>query len=297
MRVVLTIVGALLGLAMTSGARELLGALLGGIAGYALAELASLRGRLEALEDELKVLRRSTTRAAQSQDPVQQRDTPATRAASAGSGTAAAEAPQRATRAQAAPSWPRGPQTTTATTGQPTSGAAPSEPQVVRLLREYFTGGNTLVRVGIIILFFGVAFLLRYVAEHSHVSIELRLSGVALGAVVLLVLGWRLRTRRSDYALALQGGAVGILYLTIFAALRLYSLLTPTAAFGLLALLAALSAALAVLQSSQAFALLAVTGGFLAPILAATEHGSHIVLFSYYAVVNASILGIAWFKA
>src|SRR5262249_44001340 len=46
---------------------------------------------------------------------------------------------------------------------------------ITHLVRDYFTSGNTLVRVGIIILFFGVAFLLRYVAEHSHVPIEFRL--------------------------------------------------------------------------------------------------------------------------
>jgi uncharacterized membrane protein len=168
---------------------------------------------------------------------------------------------------------------------------------VLRVVREYFTGGNTLVRVGIIILFFGIAFLLRYAAEHSHVPIELRLSGVAAGGVVLLLLGWKLRARRPGYALALQGGAVGILYLTVFAGLRIYSVLPAGAAFALLAVVAAFSAALAILQNSQSFALLALTGGFLAPVLAATGQGNHIVLFSYYAVLNGVILAIAWFKA
>ena len=167
----------------------------------------------------------------------------------------------------------------------------------VRIVRDYFTGGNTLVRVGIIILFFGVAFLLRYAAEHSHVPIEFRLSGVALGAIVLLVLGWKLRTKRSGYALALQGGAVGILYLTVFAGLKIYSVLPPGAAFVLLVVVAAFSAALAVLQNSQSFAFLAVSGGFLAPILASTGQGDHVVLFSYYAILNGGILAIAWFKA
>jgi len=167
----------------------------------------------------------------------------------------------------------------------------------VRVIREYFTGGNTLVRVGIIILFFGVAFLLRYAAEHSHVPIEFRLSGVALGGIVLLVLGWRLRTRRTGYALALQGGAVGILYLTVFAGLKIYSVLPPGAAFVLLVIIAAFSAALAVLQNSQSFAVLAVSGGFLAPILASTGKGDHVLLFSYYAILNAGILAMAWFKA
>jgi uncharacterized membrane protein len=106
-----------------------------------------------------------------------------------------------------------------------------------------------------------------------------------------------LRAKRSGYALALQGGGVGILYLTTFAALRLYALFPPAAALAILVVLAVFSAALAVLQDSQAFALLGVTGGFLAPILASSGEGSHIVLFSYYAVLNASILAIAWYKA
>jgi len=173
----------------------------------------------------------------------------------------------------------------------------PPESPIVVAIREWFTGGNTLVRVGIVILFIGVAFLLRYVAEHTHVPIQLRLSGVAAGGVVLLGLGWRLRTKRLGYALALQGGAIGILYLTVFASLRLFSVLPAAAAFALLVLLAAFSAALAILQNSLAFSLLAVGCGFMAPVLASTGQGDHVVLFSYYGVLNLAILAIAWFKA
>ena len=49
--------------------------------------------------------------------------------------------------------------------------------------------------------------------------------------------------------------------------------------------------------SLLAVALLAVTGGFLAPFLASTGEGNHIILFSYFAVLNAAILGIAWFRS
>ena len=43
--------------------------------------------------------------------------------------------------------------------------------------------------------------------------------------------------------------------------------------------------------------MLGVSGGFLAPILASTGGGSHVMLFSYYAVLNVGILAVAWFKA
>ena len=130
-----------------------------------------------------------------------------------------------------------------------------------------------------------------------HVPIEVRLIAVAAGAVAMLLLGWRLRLRRAGYALALQGGGIGVLYLTVFASLRLFGLLPPGAAFLLLLLIAALSAALAVLQSSQSLAILGASGGFLAPILASTGSGSHVMLFSYYAVLNAGILTIAWYRS
>lgn len=164
-------------------------------------------------------------------------------------------------------------------------------------VRDYFSGGNLIVRVGVIVLFFGVAFLLKYAAEHSRVPIEFRLMGVAAAGMVMLILGWRLRERRALYGLALQGGAVGLLYLTVFSALRLYSLVPPQIAFGLLLLFVLLSALLALLQNASSLAILATAGGFLAPVLTSTGEGSHVALFSYYLLLNGGVLAIAWFKA
>jgi Predicted membrane protein (DUF2339)/Protein of unknown function (DUF3999) len=162
---------------------------------------------------------------------------------------------------------------------------------------QWPAGGNTIVRVGVVVLFFGGAFLLKYAHERFHLPVELRLAGAAVGALVLLVIGWRLRERRPGYALTLQGGGIGILYLVIFAAFRLYNLLPPVLAFALLVAVAALSAMIAVAQDALALAVLGTAGGFFAPILASTGGGSHVVLFSYYAVLNAGILAIAWFRA
>jgi uncharacterized membrane protein len=164
-------------------------------------------------------------------------------------------------------------------------------------LVKWLLGGNTVVRAGVVILFFGVAFLLKFAYEHSHLPVEARLVGVCIGAILLLALGWRLRIARPGYALTLQGGGVGMLSLTIFAAFRLYAVLPAVPAFGLLVLIAAFSAVLAVLQDSRALAILGVSGGFLAPVLASTGHGSHVMLFSYYVVLNLGIVAIAWKKA
>ena len=159
------------------------------------------------------------------------------------------------------------------------------------------TGGNTLARVGVVVLFIGVAFLVKYASEHVTIPIGVRLAGVALGGIVLLALGFRLRNTRAGYAMSLQGAGVGVLYLTVFAALRLYQLLPPLAAFALLFWIAALSSYLAVRQDAMALAVLGIVGGFAAPVLTSSGGGSHVMLFSYFAVLNAAIFAIAWFKA
>ena len=332
----MVIVGAMVGLIVGSqfgGGALLIGLLVGVFAGYTLAELTALRSRNRHLGTEVDLLKERLSalwrrlaelergvlapgqeagRGEAKQKPVVSAreeampkpalsDFAATLEVRDGAAADPTSAPARERdsressgireAARGAPS--------TLTSAYDSSGASDGslfDIPLFRVLRDYFTGGNTLVRVGVLILFFGVAFLLRYLAEHSHVPIQYRLSTVACGGLVLLVLGWKLRTRRLGYALAIQGGGVGILYLTTYAALRLYSLLPPSVAFGLLVAIAAFSAVLAVLQDSQAFACLAVTGGFLAPILASSGEGSHIVLFSYYAILNASILAIAWYK-
>jgi uncharacterized membrane protein len=170
------------------------------------------------------------------------------------------------------------------------------EPAAFALVRRFFTGGNLIVRLGILILFIGVAFLLRYAAEHSHFSISERLTSVAAGALALLMLGWRLRGNRPGYALALQGGGVGVLYLTVFAALQLHQLNTASA-FALLAVVGALSAALAILQDAMALAVMGATGGYLAPVLAASPGGDQVALFSYFALLNLGVVGIAWYRS
>lgn len=169
-------------------------------------------------------------------------------------------------------------------------------PPTAQWVVDFFTTGNIVAKVGIVIVFFGVAFLLKYAAERGLVPIEYRLMSTAAGALVLLGAGWRLRHSRREYAVVLQGGAVGVLYLTIFAAFRLYGLLPASLTFGLLLMVVTFSGVLAVGQRAMSLAVLGTSGGFLAPILASTGGGSHVALFSYYAVLNVGVLGIAWFQ-
>lgn len=163
--------------------------------------------------------------------------------------------------------------------------------------RNWLFGGNTVLRVGVVLLFLGLAFLLRYATEGMVVPIELRYAGVAAAALGLLGLGWWLRLRNSNYGLMLQGTGIAVLYLTVFAAMRLHPLIDPSAALGLLVAVTVFSAILAITQDALGLACAAALGGFAAPILTSTGAGNHVALFSYFALLNAGILAIAWFKA
>ena len=169
----------------------------------------------------------------------------------------------------------------------------------IKKATAWITTGNVPVKVGVIISFFGAGFLLKYALENQLLvlPVAFRLAAVAIAGIVLLAIGWRLRSKERVYALSLQGGGVGILFLTTFAALQIWQLLPAPLVFFLLVLLTAITGALAIMQNSMALAILGVVGGFLAPILASDGSGNHIVLFGYYLVLNGAILGIAWFRA
>ncbi|HID8536896.1 TPA: DUF2339 domain-containing protein [Stenotrophomonas maltophilia] len=181
----------------------------------------------------------------------------------------------------------------------------PSEPALpnfiergVGAVKRWFTEGNVPVKIGMLVLLAGVAALLKYVSDQGWLvlPIELRLAGVTVGALGLLAFGWHQRERRRLFALALQGGAIGVLLLTIFAAFKRFDLIPPGFAFvSSIALVAGLCV-LAVVQNSRTLAVLGILAGFMAPLWLSTGSGNHVGLFSYYAVLNAGIFAIAWFR-
>ena len=162
---------------------------------------------------------------------------------------------------------------------------------------EWIAGGNPLAKLGVLLLLIGLGFLLKLAADRGMLPIETRLIGAGVIALGLLAVGWRMRHTRPEYALTLQGGAIGALYLTSFAAFRVYSLLPHGLVFGLLVVICAACVALAVLQRSQSLALLASLGGYLAPVLLSTGGGNHVALFTYYAILSLGILAISIWQA
>jgi uncharacterized membrane protein len=307
MPVLLGLIGGAVGAASGQLSTAVLGFAVGLLAGL----LTETRNRQGSLHEQIRELREQSARLEQKLLVLERRPT-----------APAAVAPPPVASEEAAPSPPPPPPRAHAEPpAQPPDSPPPAEPSrdappverpapfpgpierpelasaAMRWLVEFFTTGNVVAKVGMIVVFFGVAFLVRYTSEHGWLPIEFRLMCVAAGSLVLLGVGWRLRRLRPEYAVVLQGGGVGVLYMTIFAAFRLYELLPAPLTFGLMLVVVAFSAVLAVLQDAISLAVLGTSGGFLAPILASTGEGSHVALFSYYGVLNAGVLGIAWFRS
>ena len=160
-------------------------------------------------------------------------------------------------------------------------------------------GSNPLARIGVIVLFFGVASALRLAAQAGILPPGLRLAGAV--ATGLAMIGFALRMRgegqRRMFALAVQGGGFALLYLATYFALTAYGFIGAGPAFGLFAALGLACAVLAARQSAQILALLGLSGAFVAPMLAATGRGDYMVLFSYYLLLDAFIVALSWRRA
>lgn len=154
------------------------------------------------------------------------------------------------------------------------------------------------VKVGMLVLLAGVAALLKYASDQGwlNLPIELRLSLISIAALAGLVFAWRKRDSHRTFALALQGGAIGVLLLTVFAACRNHGLIGTVPAFGISVVLIAGLAVMAVLQESRTLAVLGVLAGFMAPVWLSDGSGNHVALFSYYALLNAGVFAIAWVR-
>ena len=176
MQIALIIVGAIIGLWLGDGNEEILGLAAGAAIGYLLSQLRSLKQQLGGLDARVARLMRDRST-----------DTPPV------------SPPQAARAAQPIPAKEPLPEVPPATAQrgveQPVREAAGAfaEPlkkadwgpgSIARLLaaaRGWLTTGNVPVKLGVIVSFFGVAFLLKYAVDQRILvlAIELRLLAVA----------------------------------------------------------------------------------------------------------------------
>ena len=187
------------------------------------------------------------------------------------------------------------PQKATATI-EPDERSLPIVTSLIHSMRNWFFGGNLVVRVGVLVLLVGVVLLLRLLSDYIEIPITVKLISIGIIGLGLAALGLKLAKNRFAYGITLQGAGLAIAYLTTFFAYSAYHVLSSLPSFMGLGILSAITIGLAVRQNALPLALLALSGGFFAPILTSSDIGNLVTLFSYYLLLNVTIAIIAHYR-
>ena len=179
---------------------------------------------------------------------------------------------------------------------EPDERSLPIVTSLIHSIKNWFFGGNLVVRVGVLVLLVGVVLLLRLLSEYIEISITAKLMTIGIAGLGLAALGLKLTAKRFSYGITLQGAGLAIAYLSTFFAYSVYQIMPSLPSFIGLGLLSAITIALAVRQNAFPLALLALSGGFFAPILTGNDTGSLVTLFSYYLLLNVTIAIIAHYR-
>jgi uncharacterized membrane protein len=152
---------------------------------------------------------------------------------------------------------------------------------------EVAVGQKWLLGIGVLILIIGVGFFLKYAFDQQWIGPAVRISiGFICG--LLLLLGGNICRQRNLRGLDVGIGAVGLgtLYLTSYAASQVDRFLPASLTLVLILLTTAVGVSLAILWASQALAMLAFMGGYLAPLLFASALFDRWLFLGYLLILT-----------
>ena len=158
-------------------------------------------------------------------------------------------------------------------------------------------GSHWLNRIGIAALLIGVSYFLKFAFDNNWIGPAGRVAiGLMAGIAVVL---WSERFRAKGYnafSYSLKAVGIGALYLSLWAAFHVYSLIPSGVAFAMMLIVTAATAAMALSQDAQILAAFALTGGFSTPLLLSTGENREIALFSYVAILDLATLVLVAIK-
>ena len=173
---------------------------------------------------------------------------------------------------------------------EPPSAAPPRRPAPPQSpLTEQWIGQRGLLAIGVLALLMATGYLLKLSFDRGWISPVMRcVGGVALGVVVGGI-GWRLHQRYRTYGAALIGCGAGIVYLSVWAACRLYQVVPTSPGIVGLALVSIALAMVAYAINLEALGATAALGAFLAPLLLGREQANANLLLLYLASMGAGL--------
>ena len=158
-------------------------------------------------------------------------------------------------------------------------------------------GSHWLNRIGIFALLIGIAYFLKFAFDNNWIGPAAR---VAIGLVAGIgIVFWSESFRAKGYAAfsySLKAVGIGAMYLSLWAAFQVYSLLPGAVAFAMMFAETVATAAAAWVQDAELLAAFALAGGFSTPFLLSTGQNRELALFSYLLVLDLGTLGLVLTK-
>jgi uncharacterized membrane protein len=154
---------------------------------------------------------------------------------------------------------------------------------------EQWIGQRVFLGIGVVALLMAAGYLLKLSFERGWISPVMRCAGGVLAGLGVGALGWRLESRYRTYGAALVGAGAGIIYLSIWAASRLYGVLPSASGIVGLALVSVGLAMIAYAINVEALGITAALGAFMAPVLLGQNQANADLLLLYLASMAAGL--------
>ncbi len=161
---------------------------------------------------------------------------------------------------------------------------------------EEVVGGQLFLKIGIIAFVLGITFLLKYAFDNNWIGPTGRVLIGIFSGLALLGIGEKTIRKYFLYGQILSGGGLTLLYLSIYAALNFYHLVSPSVAFIGMALITIVGIALSLRYNAPSLIIYATIGGFVTPFLVSTGGNHQFLLFSYITILDLAILVVSVFK-
>ena len=158
-------------------------------------------------------------------------------------------------------------------------------------------GSHWLNRIGIAALLIGISYFLKFAFDNNWIGPAGRVTIGLIAGIAMVV--WSERFRIHGYkafSYSLKAVGIGALYLSLWAAFHMYSLIPSGVAFAMMLVVTAATAAMALSQDAQILAAFALAGGFTTPLLLSTGQNREVALFSYVAILDLATLVLVTFK-
>ena len=162
---------------------------------------------------------------------------------------------------------------------------------------EKFIGENLVSKIGIAILVLAIGFFVKYAIDQNWMGPVARVAVGILCGGILIALAHKFRSSYKGFSSVLAGGGMAVFYFTITLAYQQFHLFSQTTAFIIMIVITIFAVVLALLYDKQELAIIALIGGFLAPLLVSTGSGNYKILFTYLIILNSGLLVLAYSKA